>query len=172
MKTPHISIRISIVLLCILLLGACATTPPQAVQPTATALSVASPTPFPTLVPPPLGAVPQDCPPGPTPQQVFPDVGPALGHAPLWAIGFDGPHAVIHIPTSYDTYTQYGWTWKVIWRMQGGFTSSVTLHGKNGRDDTSLWFQIGQQDPSTSPVLDPLHAVRCSASTGVCVQWG
>jgi len=108
----------------------------------------------PTSTPPPLGAVPQDCPPGPTPQPISPYIGPAIGSSPVWAVGFGGPHAVLHIPVSYDTYIpQYGWTWKLIWEVGPNYTHRITLRGGDLRNSTSLWFQFSG-DPTTSPILD------------------
>lgn len=122
------------------------------------------------LMPPPLGQVPQNCPPGPTPQSIFSDVGPAVGRTPLWAIGFDGPHAVIKIPP-YFTYTPYGWTWKLIWRMQASYTYPIMLSGTNLHDGSLLWFQIDEQVPSTSPILDPLPAERHVPNAGSWIDW-
>ncbi len=121
------------------------------------------------LTPPQLGMVPQNCPPGPTPQPIFSDIGPVVGAAPLWVTGFGGPHAVINIPT-YFTYTQYGWTWKLLWKMQSGYMHPITLEGGNLLNGTLLWFQIGQQNPSTSPVLDPLHSGQ-QPSAGSGLNW-
>lgn len=149
-----------------LLLSCAATSLPQATEtprasspaPTTSAVPSGTVSTTPTLLtPPPLGMVPQNCPPGPTPQPIFSDIGPVVGAAPLWVTGFGGPHAVIHIPT-YFTFTQYGWTWKLLWKMQSGYTHPITLEGGNLRNGTLLWFQIGQQNPSTSPVLDLLHS--------------
>jgi hypothetical protein len=44
--------------------------------------------------------------------------------------------------------------------MQAKYTHPITLTGGNLRGGTLLWFQIDQQNPSTSPTLDPLHAER------------
>jgi len=87
------------------------------------------------------------------PRPVFSDVGPGVGSFPVWAFGFGGPHAIVRIPTSYFTYTRYGWTWKLIWRVSVHYMQPVTLHGGNLQTGTLLWFQIGT--PSTAPVLDP-----------------
>lgn len=114
--------------------------------------------------------VPQNCPPGSTLQPIFSDVGAAVGGPPVWAIGFNGPRAVIEIPT-YFTYTPYGWTWKLIWRMQDSYTHPITLRGGNLHDGSLLWFQIGQQDPSTSPVLAPRLAENPVLNAGSWVDW-
>lgn len=167
--------RFVLLLMLISLLASCTSTSSLPTTGTATASPSASttsarPVVTPTLlIPPPLGMVPQNCPPGPTPQPIFSDIGPVVGAAPVWVTGFGGPHAVIHIPT-YFTYTQYGWTWKLLWKMQSGYTHPITLEGGNLRNGTLLWFQIGQQNPSTSPVLDPLHSGQ-QPSAGSGLNW-
>jgi hypothetical protein len=158
MKSISIFTRYVMLLMCIFLLGACAATPPQAAPATSTALLMPTPTPYvppPTPVPPLLGPVPQNCPLGPTPQHVFSDVGPVLGHLPVWAIGFDGPHAVVRL-SSYFTYTQYGWTWKILWRVSDSSPSPITLQAGPLGNRPLLWFQIGDQNPTVSPTLAPV----------------
>lgn len=92
----------------------------------------------------------------------------------MWAFGLD---TTVRIPTSYFTYTQYGWTWKVIWRVSTRYTQPVQLHGGNLRTGTPLWFQIEVQDPSTAPVLDPRPEEQQIAQSGYpnppeAVDWG
>jgi len=151
--------RVGILTGLILVLVSCtqAASPPTE-QATSTALSLPTPTPYvppPTLTPPLLGPVPQNCPPGPTPQHVFSDVGPVLGHAPLWVSGIDGPHATIRL-SPYFTYTQYGWTWKLLWRVSDSSPSPITLQAGPLHNGPLLWFQIGDQNPTTSPTLAPV----------------
>jgi len=143
-----------------------ATNTPTPTSSQATAISAPSP----TLTPPPLGLAPQNCHSGPTPRTIFSDVGPGVGRSPIWAFGLD---TTIRIP-SYFTYTQYGWTWKIIWRMAKSYTHPVTLRGRNLHNGTPLWFQIDGQDSNTSPapVLDPVHALRSSNSEENWVEWG
>jgi hypothetical protein len=118
-----------------------------------------------TVTPPPLGSVPQNCSPGAVPHTVFSQLGPVVGQAPIWAAGFDGPHAVLRIPTSYDTYTQYGWTWKLVWEIGPHFSQKVTLHGVNLRTGVPLWFQFnGPETPA--PVLDPQQPTHPAAAAG------
>ncbi len=125
--------------------------------PTSTSRPISTLGPTPTA--PPLGAVPQNCPPGPRPQNIFADIIPVIGSFPVWAAGFVGPHAILHIgngkSTQNNVYTQHGWYRKILWRVSRNSPSPVTLHGSSLRDGTPLWFQIGDQDPTLSPVLDP-----------------
>jgi len=174
MKSISLFTRSIMVLMCSFLLVGCASTPsPQAarkttvVPATSTAISVPSPTPSPTLTPPPLGVVPQDCPTSPAPRNIFPDIEPGYGTWPVWSFGLD---TSIHIATSYFTYTQYGWEWKVIWRVQASYTNTVTVRGGNVRTGTPLWFQVGTQDPSMAPVLHPQE--RRTDLTTDRVEWG
>ncbi len=170
MKSISLFTRSIMVLMCGFLLGACAATPPPTAQATSTAISMPTPTPYvppPTLTPPPLGPVPQNCPLGPTPQQVFSDLGPVFGHAPLWVSGIDGPHATVRFPR-YDGYTQYGWAVKMLWRAPARYMHPITVRGGNLRTGTPLWFQMGEQDPSMAPVLRPQER---SSITGDWVDW-
>lgn len=123
---------------------------PTVAQPSSTLL----PTPASTVTAPPLGVVPQNCSPGAVPHSVFSALGPVVGQTPIWASGFDGPHAVLRFSTSYDTYTPYGWTWKLVWEVGPHFSQKVTLQGGNLRTGESLWFQF-DGPATTSPVLDP-----------------
>jgi len=128
-----------------------------------------APSPSPTPTPPPLGIVPQDCPPGPAPQFVYSGVGPGIGAPPVWAIGFDGSHATLHIGNPQgNTYTQYGWERKVLWVIGPNYTHSVTLHGGSLRNGTRLWFQFGDQAPTMTPALEPQHP---GTITGSDVGW-
>jgi hypothetical protein len=159
MNTRRFLVRQVMLLALIIGIVACAQTSPAQTSATPTVVN-SRPTstatlPSPTPTPPFLGPMPQDCLPGPTPQRVFPDVGPALGQAPVWAIGFDGPHANIRISTSF-TYTQYGWTWKILWRISDSSPGPITLQAVPLRNGPLLWFQIGDQNPTTSPILVPV----------------
>lgn len=173
MKQHRFSLYQAIVLGLLFVTTACSQTapaphvsmPPTVIRSTPTS----PPTLVPTATPPPLGLVPQNCPTTPASRNIFPDIGPGVGTSPVWAFGLGTP---ILIPTSYFTYTPYGWTWKVIWRVSSGYTHLVRLHAGNLRGSSPLWFQIDDQAPSTSPVLDALHAVRSSASEAPWVEWG
>jgi hypothetical protein len=164
-----------IFLLVLLLLSSCtpetriATNQPTATLPSTVTLAPTSTPLPPTPTPPSLGLVPSDCPPSSPSETISPAIGPAVGGSPVWAIGIaPGP---IHIP-SYFTYTQYGWTWKVAWEIGPNYTNLVTLRGGNIRDGTPLWFQVADQDASTSPVLDPQHPQRGSAIGPNWAEWG
>jgi len=160
----------------LVVLASCTQMPPSSAAPTPT-LST-KPTSPSTPVPAPttqqfsrLGRVPQDCPPGPTPQPSLPGIGPAIGSSKVWAIGFSGSHADIPIP-SYDTYTQHGWTWKIIWEVGPDYTQLVTIRGGELRSGTPLWFQFAG-NPTTSPVLDPRHPDHPGSSVGTdWAEWG
>ncbi len=127
----------------------------------ATVVPTATPTPTPT----PLvasaanvGPVSQNCPPGPTPKNVDPsEFGPGVGGSPVWAIGFAGPHATIHLNgwSEDPSLVQYGWNYKILWSVGPNYTHPVVLRGGLLSDGTPLWFQIGDQTPVTTPVLDP-----------------
>ncbi len=129
------------------------------------------PTPTPTPIPPPLGPIPRDCPPGPTPQPILPGIGPVIGGPPVWAAGFDGPHAAIYLVP--EAFNQYGWGRKIIWEVGPNYTHLVTLHGANLQSGARIRFQFLDGDPTTSPVLDPQDPDHPgSAVGGDWNEWG
>jgi len=118
-----------------------------------------------------IGPVPQNCPPGPTPKNVDPSVfGAGVGGSPVWAIGFDGPHATAHLNGwSEDlSLVQYGWNYKILWSVGRDYTHPVVLRGGLLSGGTPLWFRIGARTPTMTPVLDPQHP---GTSTGSDVGW-
>jgi len=129
------------------------------------------PTPTPALTPPPMGPVPHDCPPGPTPQPILPSIGPVVGSPPVWAAGFDGPHAAIYLVP--EAFNQYGWGRKIIWEVGPNYMHLVTLHGANVQSGARIRFQFLDGDPTTSAVLDPHHPDHPgSAVGGDWNEWG
>jgi len=113
-----------------------------------------------TLVPATVGPVPRTCPPGPTLNNVNPSLfGPGVGGSPVWAVGFDGPHATAHLQgiAQNPGTVWYGWDYKILWSVGPNYTHPVVLRGGSLNDGTPLWFQIGDQSLTTAPVLDPVH---------------
>jgi len=150
-------------------------TPSVSLSPTAPSPSPTStPTLLPTIAASPLGTVPQNCSPGPTPRSIFGGLGPVVGKAPVWAAGFAGPHAMIPIPTSNDTHTQHGWIWKILWDVGPLFPHQITIRGKNMHTGTPLEFQFFDPDPVvTSLLLDPNHPNHFSGAAGPDYkEWG
>jgi len=150
-------------------------TPSVSISPTASSPSPTSPpTLIPTIKAPSLGTVPQNCSPGPTLSNIFGSFGPILGKAPVWAKGFAGPHATIFIPTSYSTYTKFGWTWKILWDIGPHFLHQVTIRGKDVYTGTPLRFQFTDADPIvTSLLLEPNHPNHPGAGAGPDYEeWG
>lgn len=76
---------------------------------------------------------------------ISPDFGAAVGHSPVWAVGFFGPRATA------------GHQWKILWVIDGRFTQPVTINGWSVRDHTPLQIQLVGYGRATSAVLDPLH---------------
>jgi len=138
------------------LLAACSSTT-QAAKPTPTPSPAASAAPRPTvgrLVEPP----PTSCPAGPNPQTVSPDFGPGLGQAPVWAVTFSsGARGAILLVQGEVTLGEHGYYQKVLWVIQPSYGHSVHLSGSDSDRAAPLWFQIGDQAPTTAPVLDPSH---------------
>lgn len=142
---------------------------PSATPPTTIPTAI---TPTMTPTPPPLASLPRNCPAQAMPQRKFSALGPVVGQAPIWAAGFDVPLAAIPVPTSYDTYTQYGWVWKLVWEVGPHFSQNVTLHGMNLQTGTPLHFQF-DGPVTTSPVLNPQQPDHPgSAISSAYEEWG
>ena len=154
--TLTLSLCASVVLM-LASLTACESVPRTAVTQTPPSPSQ-TPTPYPTptaSTPTALTPPPQDCPASQAAQVALPDGMPVMGHAPVWST----LSTTIHIP-SYDMYTRFGWTWKIVWEVGPSYKGSVALHGVNLQNGAPLWFQFAADDPTTTtttPLLDPRH---------------
>ena len=83
-----------------------------------------------------LGPVPQNCPPGQTPQNISPYFAPAIGGSIIWAV----MPSTVHLKgTSYD---QDGWYWKILWAVKANYTGLVQIKGENLRNGTPLYFDF------------------------------
>jgi hypothetical protein len=154
------------------ILASCTQTPQSSATPTPTIST--KPTNSATLVPttPPLGPIPRDCTPGPAPRSSLPGIGPVIGGSKVWASGFEGSHATILIRPYDDTYTQHGWSWKIVWEVGPDYTQLVTIQGGNLRNGMPLWIQV-TGNPATSAVLDPKHPDHPGSSVGIdWAEWG
>ncbi len=111
-------------------------------------------TPLGRLVEPP----PTSCSPGPTPQAISREFGPALGQSPVWALTFgSGPHGAVLLFDGSTTVGPHGLYRKVLWVILPGYSHKVQVSGTEVSSGASLWFQIGNSDPTTNAVLDPAH---------------
>ncbi len=165
MKNISLFTRCVMLLMCILLLGACASTPlPPTAQATSTALLMPTPTsyvPPPTPIPPLLGPVPQNCPvSNPTPHMSLPGLGPVIGASPVWADWPGGP-VIAHLsPTKNEPSTYlapYGWAiLKTIWEVGPNYTHAVTVRGHDLFNHMPLLFQF-DDTPVADAVLDTQH---------------
>ena len=52
--------------------------------------------------------------------------------------------------------TEYGYQYKVLWVVEKTYNNKVVLQGGNLADGTPLWFEIGGEEPTPTPTLDPL----------------
>lgn len=182
MNYRNFFLKIAAFFLFSLVVGACTQTPNVSLRttPTTSQLTttvnvtpIPSPSLPPTPTPPPLGPVPKNCSPGPTPQPLFSNLGPVLGGGRVWFNGIDGPHAVIRFSPSYGYTFPYGWTRKLLWEVGPDYTGTVTLTGENLMTHQSLWFQIGEQAPTHSPVLDPKYPGHPASTIGPgWAEWG
>jgi hypothetical protein len=142
--------------------------------PTPVPIAMHIPTPFPTPLPPlptptlyptptpappmALGAVPQNCPSGPTPEAIGPNGLSGIGASPVWVFVFQGPHATLHL-AGEGSHTQYGWSTGFLLAIGPNYSGPVTLRGGDLADGYPLWF--GQVDvgvvPLVAPRVDPMH---------------
>jgi hypothetical protein len=111
-------------------LTACESVPSHAAATETAPLPTQTPTPYPTptaSTPTALTPPPQNCPASQATQTVLPGISSVMGGAPVWATALSTP---IHIPP-YDTYTRFGWTWKIVWEVGPSYKGSVTLRCVN-----------------------------------------
>lgn len=159
------------VFLAALLSSSCSAEPPLASHPPTATLPLTA-TLAPTPTPPPLGAVPQDCPPGPTPQTIDPAFGNAVGAGPVWGIGMVGPQAeLVWSPEDAARYhTPTGWNHKFLYVVATKVDGLVTIHGTNLGDGAPLRPSADDQTPAstaTTLVLD----TRAPSITNRVDQW-
>lgn len=172
-RQPHICY--SFFLLGFLLFTACEQTTLPHSQPSSSGTTISSPTTTltPTSTAPSLASLPQNCPVGSIPPKKFSAIGPVVGQSPVWVTGFDGSSAEIHITPSSDTYTQYGWIWKLVWEVGPRFTQKVTIHGTNMKTGVPLLFQFLNGSVNASPVLNPQQPDHPqSAISNEYKEWG
>jgi len=115
-----------------------------------------------------LGPLPQRCPTGPPPTKLGPVFGSGPGVSgygafPIWALGFDGPHATLRYSSNAADknlvfVAPYGWGHKMLWLVTPRYKGRVTLRGGSLQGNRPLYFDTaGQQEPTTSPVFDATH---------------
>jgi predicted small lipoprotein YifL len=127
-------------------------------QPVATTYPYSIPTLIPSQDAPHLGAVPTNCPVGPHPVSPDPQqFGPGIGSSPVWALGFAEQHATLHLDVDGGQYTSAGWQRKILWVVHARFPQTITLQGKALHGNASLLFQLGDNNITAMPLLDPRH---------------
>jgi hypothetical protein len=109
-----------------------------------------------------LDAAPGACP-GPAPQyeKVARYFGPLVGGTPIWGgfyAHFNEPANAFHNGSRLRRRKD-GWPVKVLWVVEPGTLTPVTLSGHNAVTDAPVRFKIGGvHNPATeSAVLDPKH---------------
>jgi hypothetical protein len=130
---------LSVLFLLALLLSSCSSVSQIAPHPP-TGTSPPTATLLPTPTAPPLGPVPQDCPPGPTPQTFDPAIGIVVGAGPVWVAGLVGPHAeLVWGPVEAAQYhTSNGWIHKFRYIVATNIGGLVTIEGANLKDNAPL----------------------------------
>lgn len=105
--------------------------------------------------PPALGPVPTTCPTNPAPTTINSFFGRAIGMRPVWVIGFSPGLTLRMGPGQGMAHGPHGWYVKVAWVVAPDYRQRITLRGSTLAGGTPLWFQIGGEPFSTTPVLDP-----------------
>jgi hypothetical protein len=76
----------------------------------------------------------------------------------VWAVAFSsGAHGAVLLLQGEATIGEHGYYQKVLWVIQPNYGHPVHLSGSDSGRAAPLWFQIGDQPPTTAPVLDPAH---------------
>lgn len=121
--------------------------------------------------PPPLGVIPRDCPAGPTPRTIDPQLPPQIGSFPVWGSAFNrlgqsATHATLDYghgtdPRTYDP--AHGWWHKAEWVAKASFKGRITLYGAGLHDHAPVWFEIATHPlAERQPILDPQHPATSS----------
>jgi hypothetical protein len=83
--------------------------------------------------------------------------GRAAGSSPVWAI-INRPELVFLMDEfGQNPLTEYGYQYKVLWVIEKNSQNKVVLHGGNLENGAPLWFKIGEDEPTTTPILDSLN---------------
>src|ERR1051326_1499957 len=117
-----------------------------------------------------LGIAPHYCLTAPTPRPSLPGIGPVIGSAPVWVVGFDGPRATLHVSTTNTILaTRYGWLTYVRLEVGPSFVGTLLVRGENLSTGAPLWFRVPNQAATSALVLDP-HAPHADSPLGSA--WG
>jgi hypothetical protein len=116
--------------------------------------------------------------PGPPPESKDCPARPTIGYphqigsAPIWATGFSGPLATLHLyptPVSVPAFPNaFGWTASILFEAPQDYAYPITLNGADIHTGSSLLFQLDStQDPlaflTLSPSQPPLNQGNASA---------
>jgi hypothetical protein len=92
---------------------------------------------------------------GPVPREVAPFFGPAIGKSQLFAVGFTGKQATLHVRNG--PRTSFGWRVKVLLLLSPDVTAPVGLRGDGTKSGAPIWIAPGDSAPATNVLLDPEH---------------
>lgn len=164
------------------LLSACASsnnpnTAPVATSSATRAVSIATAMPTPTQPVPTVGPVPRNCPVSTPMFHTSSALAPVIGASPVWATWPRdlGPFHLVSPSDSFSTYeAPYGWAaTKMIWEVGPHYTHPVTIRGYDLNDHTPLLFQLSDDTPTASAVLEPGHPDHPYAAYGEdWEEWG
>src|SRR2546429_9551815 len=96
------------------------------------------------MAPDPFGPVPHTCPGGP-PFKTVPYFGQVVGHSPVWLRHFQrDKRGMLYLgdPLVWR-HTRSGWTLKMEWTIEPGFTHPVTVWGGGLRDGRPIQGRVG-----------------------------
>ncbi len=159
-----------VTMLLFFLLSSCSTSN-RIVPHTSTSTPSSTITLIPTPTLPPLGAVPQNCPPGPT-FQTLPSIGNVVGTGPVRVDGLVGPpDALVWSPKEAVQYhTQNGWIHKFLYLVATDVDGLVTIHGMNLQDGSPLLPGADDQAPASTATMLVLDVHEPSITNRVD-QW-
>jgi len=107
-----------------------------------------------------LGSIPLDC---RSPAELWPQhPGPwpvAFGRQPVWIRSVSrspgGGAAVIELTP--NSATTWGYSQKLLWIVEPGFTGKVTISALNTSTGKRVYMRFGNSSPALVSTLDPLH---------------
>lgn len=135
-----------------------------------------TPYPTPTVVAPPIGVAPEDCPLASEPVPFDPQaVGSGIGGSEVWLVApFSGSPAALHLNWLLPSgYTQYGWPVPVQVLVKVGFSQQITLSGSDLRTRYPLWLAASPYTPA-EPVttLDPAQLPSSTSDRAWSIWFG
>jgi hypothetical protein len=102
-----------------------------------------------------LGPMPQDCPAGPAPQNLDPNVSSEYGGGSVWGSGFTGSHALLEwLPNeAVSTHDQNGWGHPMLWIVKSSIQGPIAIRGANLSNGLPLRPDAEAASPDSIPTV-------------------